>query len=317
MRIILFPAIVAFTLLVTGCPQNKGQVPAVIAQRLINYEISKFDADTNAYETSADVNQKRVVRDEMVFRLKRNVDAIYSQFEEDLFYHRATTSILADFTELAAAGAASITNGERAKTVLAIALTAFKGGRKSIDVNLFRERTTEILITKMRASRARIEAEMIGNMNSDVRAYPLDQALGDLVRYFYAGTLHNALQEVSQQASSDSAEAQRVVSGARKIRAAVQSRFDASVQINQILQKLNEDARSNDDAKRDAAKKRMLAALNKLKEPLRITASFSESNSAAELLDILVGAFRDANQQGGAFTAGTATVEDVLKALRD
>jgi hypothetical protein len=307
----------ASILVITGCPKDKGRVPEVIAQRVMNYKVNEFELNLNSYHASSDLIKKQDIRDEIIFKLKRNIDGLYSEFEEDIFQHRASTNILADFTELAIAGATGITNGERAKTILAIALTAFKGGRKSVDVNFFRERTTEILIVKMRGSRARVETEIINGLNNDVRVYPLDQALGDLIRYFYAGTLHNALEELSQQTGSESAAAQNIVRVARGARDVVRSRFNASVQINQIIQKLNEEANSNDDTTRNAAKKKLLAALNKLKAPLKISTPFGEGNSATELLDVLIVSLRNANQEQGAITTGVVSVEIVLEAFRE
>ena len=120
-----------------------------------------------------------------------------------MFIGRATQNILADITELGAGVAGNITNGERAKTIILAALTAFKGGRKSIDLNFFREKTTEILISKMRASRSRVETKISKGLTGNVGAYSLDESLGDLINYFNAGSLTSALVELADQAALD------------------------------------------------------------------------------------------------------------------
>ena len=69
--------------------------------------------------------------------------------------------------------ATGITNGERVKTILAIALTAFKGGRKSIDMNFFRERSTELIAQKMRDSRSQVLQGIYKGLALPVDRYPL------------------------------------------------------------------------------------------------------------------------------------------------
>lgn len=310
--------ILSSILLLTACPRNQGRMPEVLARRVITYETSRFDQDLAAYE-SADITTKRLIRDEMLLRLKRNIDALYHDFERDLFIHRATSNILADFTELATAGATSITNGERAKTILAVALTAFKGGRKSIDQNLFRERTTEILISRMRASRSRIEAEITESRPAGADVYTLDDALGHLVDYFYAGTLQNALQELAQQAGKEADEARQAADDKEdeRISTEIQASFDASVQLRQILRQLQTDIRSKDQARINAAQKRLLKALNTLNPTLfNNQLKVSESNTAQELLDKLVAGLRAGNRQGGVINRGMLKTEQVLEALK-
>lgn len=188
----------------TGCPKNKPDVPDVLARRVALYEISKFDIDLAAYDSAVAANQPeqaRRLRDRTINRLKSNIDANYHEFENQLFTGRATTNVLADITELGAAAAINITNGERAKDIISVLLTGFKGGRKSIDENFFKERTTAAIISQMQASRAHIEAEILKNLREqEVKEYSLDAALGDLINYFYAGTLQKGLQDLAQQA---------------------------------------------------------------------------------------------------------------------
>lgn len=66
----------------------------------------------------------------------------------------ASYDTIADITELGVTLATTIVNGERVKTVLAAALTAFKGTRTAIDKNFFRAQTLPIIIKEMDSLRA-------------------------------------------------------------------------------------------------------------------------------------------------------------------
>jgi len=207
MRKIQLCLLVLTAVFATGCPKSKPNVPDVLAKRVALYELNRFDVDAAAYDQAISANQPEVARrqrNRIVNRLKANIDANYHEFENQLFTGRATTNVLSDITELGATAAINITNGERAKNIIAVLLTGFKGGRKSVDENFFKERTTAVIISQMQASRAHIEAELLKNLREqDANEYSLDAALGDLITYFYAGTLQKGLQDLAQQAGQN------------------------------------------------------------------------------------------------------------------
>jgi hypothetical protein len=193
----------------TGCPKTKTPMPAPIRDKLIQRQIDHLTGLVTAYENAVlagdDVNlgKARVYRNEIVHAGLILIDDNYNQFENDLFVGRATSNIGFDLTELGVAAATGITNGERVKTILAIALTAFKGGRKSIDMNLYRERTTEVIAQKMRGSRSKVLQGIYEGLGLPVDRYPLGAAIDDLVNYVYAGSLNSAMLELAQDAGED------------------------------------------------------------------------------------------------------------------
>lgn len=211
-KLLLLVVTALSTLSLTGCPKSKPSVPPVVARRLANYEIERFENDEKTYYQAADGNQQeqaRRLRDRIISRLKTNIDANYQDFENQLFAGRARTNVLFDITELGTAVAINISNGERAKNIIAAALTGFKGGRKSINENLFMERTTQVIISQMQASRSRVEETIIVNMrDKGVDQYSLDAALGDLINYFYAGSLQKGLQELAKETGKNAIEAE-------------------------------------------------------------------------------------------------------------
>jgi hypothetical protein len=246
-KLLLLAATVLSALTLTGCPKSKPNVPPAIAQRIAKYEISRFDADLAAYDTAVNGNlpqQAQRIRDRMVNRLKANIDANYQEFENQLFTGRASTNFLFDIVELGSNVATTITNGERAKTIISAALTGFKGGRKSLDENFFRERTTQVIISQMQASRARIDTTITSNLRAkNIDEYSLDEALGDLVNYFYAGTLQKGLQELAKETAQNAINEETRLRGLERGREGVTTaEADSAVANNRRYNQLREDA---------------------------------------------------------------------------
>jgi len=205
-RVTSFLSILIATFFLTGCPKTKTPMPAPIRDQLIKRETDKLTTLADAYDKAilagdaASLGKAQVYRNELIHIGLVLIDDNYNQFENDLFVGRATSNVAADLTELGLSAATGITNGERVKTILAIALTAFKGGRKSIDMNFFRERSTELIAQKMRDSRSQILQGVYKGLALPVDRYPLGAALDDLVNYLYAGSINSALLELSQDA---------------------------------------------------------------------------------------------------------------------
>jgi hypothetical protein len=208
-RLISFLSIIVATCFLTGCPKTKTPMPAPIRDKLIQRQIDRLESLVSSYENAvmagdpASLGKAQIYRNELVHAGLLLIDKNYNQFENDLFVGRATSNVAADLTELGVSAATGITNGERVKTILAIALTAFKGGRKSIDMNFFRERSTELIAQKMRDSRSKVLQGIYQGLGLPVDRYPLGAALDDLVNYLYAGSINSALLELSQDAGEN------------------------------------------------------------------------------------------------------------------
>ena len=208
-RVTSFLSILVATSFLTGCPKTRTPMPTPIRDKLIQRQIDRLEKLVAAYEDAvtagdpASLGKAQLYRNEIIHAGLLLIDDNYNQFENDLFVKRATSNVAADITELGVSAATGITNGERVKTILAIALTAFKGGRKSIDMNLFRERTTEVIAQKMRGSRSKVLQGIYQGLGLPVDRYPLGAALDDLVNYLYAGSINSALLELAQDAGED------------------------------------------------------------------------------------------------------------------
>jgi hypothetical protein len=288
-------------------------MPAVVKEKVRTYAITKFDTDYAAYNTAVNDEKfelAKLRRNEMIFQLKRNIDANYLEFENGLFIGKATSNILFDITELGAALAGTISNGERAKTIISSSLSMFKGSRKSAEINLFREKTTESLIQTMRASRSKRETKINIGLRNTVADYTLEESLGDLIDYFYAGSLSNALVELSQQAADKANDAKNEADDATKKR--LEQGFNESKDIDGIRNQLYVAIKTGTDGEKAAAREKLLKALGTLKTDLpdlKVNFSTNDSNDAlfTELQRVIKVAVTDLDE---------IPTDKILKALK-
>ncbi len=198
----------------SACEKARPRTPAPFTEHVINHRLKNLETLADAYDkdiAAKDLTAARITRNQLIYQSLQLIDASYNDFENNLFVGRASQNVLADFTELAVAAVTGITNGERVKSILAISLTGFKGLRKSIDVNFFRERTTEVLALKMRAARAKTLQVIQQGLALSVEQYPLEAGLEDLTNYIYAGSLNSALLELSQDTGAEAKQARERV----------------------------------------------------------------------------------------------------------
>jgi hypothetical protein len=218
--------LLCIAILTTACPKTTPVKPEVVT-KIATYQIAQLDNHLASYECAAngcpqgdpiDLIKAQRIRNAAIYSLIRVTDYNYFQFENDLYVKRASGSFLADAIDMGANLAATITNGERAKTIINASLIAFRGGRKSASIHYFQEQTADVLITKMQTARNRVLADILKQLrDNDISSYPLDAALGDVIKYFYAGTLPRALQELKIDTSLDAQKAQDEVRRVRDL----------------------------------------------------------------------------------------------------
>jgi|GEM_PF-2928273 len=146
----------------------------------------------------AGADEAKRIRNEMLEDAVGAIDGLYGQFTDDLNNGHSTTNFVADVVDLGTSAAIGITNGERALQVMGIALTAFRGSRKSFELNYFKEQSTPILIAKMDDNRSKQYAIILRNEDKPISNYGIKAAVKDAVDYFNAGTLVRAFSELSK-----------------------------------------------------------------------------------------------------------------------
>jgi hypothetical protein len=210
----LLLCIVAFS---TACPKYKPKQVDLNNQNSFTKRLNiYFEREQRRYINALDAgvagaDRARGIRNQFVEDVLPYIDEVYMDFITDLQAGRDRDNFVADLIELGTSAAVGITNGERPLQILGIALTAFRGGRRSADLNFYKEQTTPVLINKMDGNRAKVRATILSREKDDVMTYPIGAAISDIVDYYNAGTLVRAFTELQKDTATQTRAAENKV----------------------------------------------------------------------------------------------------------
>lgn len=173
------------------CSLNNKQVG-------FNYTTIEYSCGNGDVEPVVGQAMAKRIRNEAIENGIMGVNSVYAEFVDDLNTGRATSNFVADVVDLGLGAAIGISKGERPLQILGVALTAFRGGRRSVDVNFFKEQTMPILINKMDDNRSIVYASILLKKSRSAEDYPMAEAIRDIVDYYNAGTLVRALTQLSK-----------------------------------------------------------------------------------------------------------------------
>ena len=234
-QLYLLLLIAAFT---TGCPKYRPTVDfnnvdtfrGRLNQHLQNEQIKYYCyRDGKDYDNSTNPPRctgasghlpdgparAKQVRNELMDDALSYIDDAYGDFKNGLSAGRDRTNFVADLIDLGTSAAVGITNGERPLQILGVALTAFRGGRRSADANFYKDQSTPILISKMNGNRARVRALILENQKKDIDGYRIGGAISDIVDYYNAGTLVDAFTELAGDTAVETKRAQEDLKAAK------------------------------------------------------------------------------------------------------
>lgn len=195
-------------------------------------------------------------RNRLIYLAIDQMDLNFYDFQNTTRKKRAFLQTVLDILEIGASTAISITNGTRAKTLIAEGLGAVQAGRTSINKN-FALKDTQILFNKMVEKRATVLGTILTKSVQPVDQYPFEAALVDLIAYFRAGTFDGALENLNIDTGSAAAAATKAVT-ALKIKTTAQLKSAQS--LDELMVALFARAKNN-DAAAIAKLKAALAAL--------------------------------------------------------
>lgn len=201
-----------FLILTVGCLRVAPKMAKSLASpSIVAYSSSDLNADVASYRVSvasSSLDTAKAQRNQIAFRVMAQVDAAYGSFELELASTRAGAQTAGDAAQLGLTAAATVIGGSDIKAILAATSTAFQGARISFDKNFFEQKTTEALISQMRASRKTLKTQLLSSLSTrDVASYPIEASWTDLVAYYYAGTIPSALVDIASKAGADAAKA--------------------------------------------------------------------------------------------------------------
>lgn len=279
-RLVTMIAVVTFILSSAIVPTRAQKKPVALES---NTELSPASKDyyaevAKAYKadiSAGNADQALIDRNRLIYLAIDQMDLNFYDFQKSTRKKRALFQTILDILEIGASTAISITNGERAKTLIAEGLGAVQAGRTSINKN-FALKDTQILFNKMVSKRALILGNILLRTTQPVGLYPFESALIDLIGYYRAGTIDGALENLNIDTGAEADEQTKRV---ETIKIATQAQLDSSIVLRATLADL---FTKLDPAKPENAVK--VAARNKLKAGLK---------SVPELLDGLAPAAVD------------------------
>ena len=303
----------AFLLLLSavGCIRVTPRMPKTLSLGTpITYSPQDFDADLKTYRAAiapATMDAAKTQRNQIVFRVLAQIDAAYFRFENGLATTRAGAQTLADGANLGVTAAATVVGASSVKDILAATSVALQGTRLSFDKNFFEEKTTESLISQMRATRKNLNAQLLISLSSrDVISYPLEAAWSDLVAYYYAGTIPSALVDLASKTGAEATAADANLKATVKSLTPVtpvEAKKSSEIAAEYFL--LKRDIDSKDPAaivKAEASLRSILSAAGKSADP-------------AATPQALLDAFKSARADAGEDAAKRQTLLDAVQSV--
>ena len=288
LRISLLLCAVVFT---TGCPKYRPSVdfknPSSLVAQINSHIQDRQTAYLNALGSLPDgAARAKTIRNELIEDALPYIDGAYIDFITDIQAGRDRNNFLLDLVELGTAASVGISKGERPLQIIGVALTAFRGGRRSLDANFYKDQSTPILISKMDGNRAKVRTTILQREKQEVSDYPLGAAVADLVDYYNAGTLVRAFTQLQQDTAVITKESEdnvRILKGVPITGEATEDFRNLSVAASDILQALfNELA---DPTTKDAATRRLQAIVAALERDEDVALVLKNANIASTNAD--------------------------------
>lgn len=278
------------------------------ASAVVTYSKNEFEADRNDYRkavAAGDMSRALLLRNQIAYRVMADIESSYGGFETNLTASRAGIQTTSDAIQLGMTAASTVVGSSDVKDLLTASLSAFKGTSLSFDKNYFQEKTTEALISQMRASRQVLQARLLLSLGTrDVSSYPLDAAWIDLVDYYYSGTVPSALVAIATKAGSDATQASAKVDAAVKaLTPATPAQAKQAVDIRTVYNDLSAQVASSDSTTASTA-------LQKLRTILEAAGYNPPPNAAGQdLLALFRQAMHDASIDDSKLAALSAAVQ--------
>lgn len=224
------------------------------------YSAKQFNDDVAAYRVAVakpDLAGALTLRNQIAYHVMADIETSYGRFEMKLSSQRAVQGTLADATTLGLTAATSVVGASDVKDILAATGTAFQGAWTSYDKNFFQQKSTEALISQMRATRKTKQAQLITSLATrDVTSYPWDAVWIDLVDFYYAGTVPSAMVEIASNAGTQADKATATLNNAvAALTPRTPSQAQEAIEVRKAYDKLSAEATGTDATQAAAAMK--------------------------------------------------------------
>jgi hypothetical protein len=217
-----------FILIISGCATFRFAPPPPPSYK-VTYTPTNYSTDVSIYNSADSEDVRTRYRNKIVYSTAKEIDKNYAAFRNSFFSERAATETLLDIAQIGVTSAGTLAAGETIKTVLAAVATGVAGSRLSFNKNFFKEKSPDLLISRMDALRAKQWSQISLKLNnpnpnnSNDNAYPLAAAERDLVAYYLAGSLQAAFTDIVAESGATQKEAEN------QIRQQIEEKYGARI----------------------------------------------------------------------------------------
>jgi hypothetical protein len=194
------------SLCLVGCSTTRVSKPPLInATRLPSFNYISPRA-SNYYLTvynNATPTEKVKIRNAILNDLMAVIDFNYHEFECRLHSDKAIKDTSTEIATLGLTAASTAVGGAEVKTILSAIATGVVGVNSSLDKNVLQNNTVEALELEMRSLRAQKEQDLINGMADTDAHYPLQSGIRDVIAYYYAGSLTDAMLGLVEKTGAD------------------------------------------------------------------------------------------------------------------
>lgn len=208
--------LLAAALSLVGCASMRGsQRRLTSADSAAFVSVCPSVAQINAKPSS---ESEGAYRDGIIMVCVKAINARYDDFVEDLSQESTATNLVTEVGSQTLGVAASVVTKEAVSRKLAAGSALLLGIGGAVNKDLFYKQTLPAIVASMDARRAYVLTDIVNQQNADpeARIYKLTRAGMDLDRYQAAGSLLNAVRELTLVAVQNAAEAEAVLQNAQR-----------------------------------------------------------------------------------------------------
>lgn len=188
--------------MIEGCSTFRCAPPPTDLYTKEAYTPEKYEADLDLYKQAINMKGDGTrYRDAIVYSTAAEIDKNYNNFKNSFFGERAWTETSFDITQIGLGTFGALAGGETVNLLAAIS-TGVAGTRLSFNKNFFKERSSDLLLSRMDALRAEKWAEICLKLVQSDSIYSLREAERDLVEYYQRGSLQAAFQNITAESGA-------------------------------------------------------------------------------------------------------------------
>lgn len=188
----------------SGCATWKGAPQAPFDEDSFTGANSRISLTPSELQDLLDT-QDEARRNALLRRTLADIDVRYLAFSGEVVQGKSRFDFGKNIMVLSSSIASGLTPSAGVKANYAAFSALLTGGAAQVDSNFLYNQTSLALVSTMDARRAAVLADIRLSMKLSIQDYPGQTAFGDAIRYFRAGTLANAAQELQKSAAGNAA----------------------------------------------------------------------------------------------------------------